>query len=217
MVKDTDNTNDEPQVDSAAPEADEYGDTGGPIGEINPDAIVNEQDDLARLEAEAEDWKNKYQRALADYQNYQRRARENEVEARRQGVTGVIGSLLSVLDNFDLALQSDQSKTSIEQVVQGVEMIRSQLHQALSMHDVTRIEPEVGDEFDPHQHEAVQQMECEDVEPGRIAALFQVGYTMGERVLRPAKVMVSKAPEPDADEASTQGEDSADEPSEQES
>lgn len=190
---------DEAHVDApGAP--DEYGDSGGPVGEVDPDAIAGAQDDVARLEAELDEWKGKYQRALADFQNFQRRARENETEARRQAITSVVGSLLTVLDTFDLALQQAGPESgSAEQIAKGVEMIKGQMLHALSVHDVARIEPNAGDDFDPHAHEAVQQMASDEVEPGRIAALFQVGYRMGERTLRPAKVMVAKSPESESD------------------
>lgn len=175
-------------------ERDEYGDAGGPIGEVDPEEIVAHEDRAAELQAQVEEWKAKYQRSLADFQNYQRRAVENEREARRQGVTSVVSNLLAVLDNFDLALKNDPAKVSPEQIVQGVTMIRQQMLQALGAIDVRPIEPEPGAEFDPHRHEAVVQVQAEGIEPGRIAATFQAGYTLGERVLRPAKVSVSKGP-----------------------
>ncbi len=174
---------------------DEYGDAGGPVSEVDPDAIMDAADDLARLAQEVEDWKAKYQRALADQQNYQRRAVENEKEARRQGISNIVHGLLPVLDNFDLALDNAEKAGSLEQIVQGVEMIRTQMHQALEGFDVKAIRPEAGDEFDPHHHEAVQHIEHEEIEPGKVAVPFQVGYALGGRVLRPAKVCVAKPKE----------------------
>ncbi len=174
---------------------DEYADTGGPVGDIDPEEIVAHEDRLAALEAAVEGWKAKYQRALADFQNYQRRSVENEREARRQGVTSVVAQLMGVLDNFDLALRTEAASdgVSLEQIVQGVTMIRAQLLHALATIDVSRIEPAPGAEFDPHSHQAVAQVFAEGVEPGRIAATFQTGYRLGDRVLRPAKVSVAKA------------------------
>jgi len=171
---------------------DEYGDAGGPVGDIDPEEIVAHEDRAASLAAEVEEWKAKYQRSLADFQNYQRRSIENEREARRQGVTSVVSNLLAVLDNFDLALKNDPTKASPEQIAQGVAMIRQQMLQALGAIDVRPIEPEAGAEFDPHRHEAVVQVEAPGVEPGHIATTFQAGYTLGDRVLRPAKVSVAK-------------------------
>lgn len=185
------------QTPGARPSPDEYGDTGVPIDQIDPEEIVAHEDRLVDLEAQVEEWRSKYQRALADFQNYQRRSIENEREARRQGVTSVVTQLLGVLDNFDLALQSGASASAPEQLLEGVRMIRQQMHHALAAIDVRPIAPEPGAEFDPHRHEAVAQVHAEGVEPGRIAASFQSGYALGDRVLRPAKVSVSKAPDPE--------------------
>lgn len=174
---------------------DEYSDSGGPVGDVDPEEIVAHEDRFAGLEAEVEEWKGKYQRALADFQNFQRRSIENEREARRQGVSSVVMQLLGVLDNFDLALSAGAASGSSEQILQGVSMIRQQLLQALSAIDVASIQPAAGDEFDPHRHEAVAQVDAEGVDAGRVAATFQTGYRLGDRVLRPAKVSVAKAPE----------------------
>ena len=173
------------------------GPSGGDM-EPDPDAIVAELDRLraqeAALRADAEDARSKYQRSLADFQNYQRRSIENEKEARRQGVTSVVSHLLGVLDNFDLAMLQDPSKASVQQILQGVGLIRTQLHQALAAAGVGSISPAPGSEFDPHRHEAVVQVPPgPGVAPGRIAAVLQVGYTLGERVLRPAKVSVARS------------------------
>lgn len=181
-----------PQPGSGAAPTDDYADAGGPVGDVDPEEIIAHAERLDQLEASVEEWKSKYQRALADFQNFQRRSVENEREARRQGVTSVVAQLLGVLDNFDLALRTDSSGVSVEQIAQGVRLIRQQLLQALGAIDVSRIEPGPGDEFDPHRHEAVAQAPSHDIEPGRVAATFQAGYRLGERVLRPAKVSVAK-------------------------
>ncbi|MDX2115951.1 MAG: nucleotide exchange factor GrpE [Planctomycetota bacterium] len=178
------------------------GDAGGPVSQVDPEEIVAHEDAraalearIASLEAEAAEAREKYTRALADFQNYQRRALENEKEARRQGITAVVGSMLGVLDNFDLALKQDATKSSAESILQGVSMIRSMLAQSLASVGVQSIEPRPGDEFDPHRHEAVAQVPAEGIEPGRIAACYQTGYSLGDRVLRPAKASVSRAAE----------------------
>ncbi|HBS29419.1 MAG TPA: nucleotide exchange factor GrpE [Phycisphaerales bacterium] len=177
-----------------APGADEFGDAGGPVGDIDPDAIASASDHAAELEARIEELTSRYQRALADFQNYQRRAVENEREARRQGVTSVVSHLLAVLDNFDLALKIDPEKVTGAQILQGVSMVRAQMLQALGAIDVRPVEPAPGDEFDPRRHEAVVQVEAPGIAPGRIASSFQAGYALGERVLRPAKVAVARPP-----------------------
>lgn len=183
---------DQPQNDPD-PQGDEFGDAGGPVGNIDPEEIVAHEE--SKVRAELEDWKAKYLHALADYQNYQRRSVENEKEARRQGVIGVVSHLMGVLDNFDLALKQDPSKATTEQILSGVSMVQTQLMQSLASLGVKPISPKPGDEFDPHQHQAVAQVPAPDIEPGRIAECFQVGYALGDRVLRPAKAAVAKSPD----------------------
>ncbi|MEO0631181.1 MAG: nucleotide exchange factor GrpE, partial [Planctomycetota bacterium] len=96
--------------------------------------------------------------------------------------------------------QKDAGGTA-EQILGGVEMVKAELLRALEMQGVTPIQPEAGDELNPGAHEAVSQMPTEGVEPGRIAQVFQVGYMLGERVLRPAKVLVASEPPADAPDA----------------
>ncbi|MEL6795288.1 MAG: nucleotide exchange factor GrpE [Planctomycetota bacterium] len=162
-----------------------------------------DDDRVAELEAKLEDAEARALRSLADFQNFQRRAANNEIEARKQGVTAVVSGLLPVLDNFELALQQKDAGGTAEQILGGVEMVKAELLRALEMQGVTPIRPEPGDELNPGAHEAVSQMPMEGVEPGRIAQVFQVGYMLGERVLRPAKVLV--ASEPPADSSDEEG------------
>lgn len=195
MFKKKDNN---PAPEDAGP-ADEFGDTGGPIDQVDPDALAAASDaaevELASLRARAEELNTKYLTALADFQNFQRRSVENEKEARRQGVTSVVGALLGVLDIFDLALKQDPKTASVESIMQGVSMIRQQMSGALATVGVSMIDPKPGDDFDPHRHEAVAHVATADVEPGRTFQTFQPGYALGDRVLRPAKVAVAKAVE----------------------
>jgi len=151
------------------------------------EAEVDPTDELRR---EIEDLRGKYQRALADYQNFQHRAMKNEEEARRQGVMRLCESLLPVLDNFDLALRGDPESLTVESVLKGIVVTRDELLRALANHGVRILEPDPGDEFSPIHHEAVMQQDHEQVEPGSVVASLQKGYAMGDRTLRPAKVSV---------------------------
>ncbi len=156
------------------------------------DDIVEALNELAR---EREELNNKLLRSVADFQNFQRRAAINEREAGVQARAGVVQSVIPVMDHFDLALGQDPSKTTPEQIIGGVKVIRDELFKTLESFGVSRIEPKAGDEFDPHQHEAMLRQPAEGVEPGHVVLLLSVGYRLGERVVRPAKVAV--APEGD--------------------
>jgi|GEM_PF-432389 len=166
-------------------------------------------EEAEKLRAELDELRDRYQRALADYQNFQRRSRTNEIEARESGVRCVVEDLLTVLDHFDLALNQDFSSVTAEQLAQGVKVIRDELFRALERRGVAVVAPEPNDEFEPGQHEAVMQQPADGVDPGRVAVMVQVGYRLGQRVVRPAKVAVSP-PEPDDEPAPTKDEENGD-------
>lgn len=165
-------------------------------GELDAPAGAEEiVEALVKALAERDDTFAQLQRTAADYQNYRRRAVNNEAEARTQATTGVVQSLIPVLDHFDMALGQNTESVSAEQVVGGVRLIRDEVMRVLTGYGVAQIAPEPGGEFDPRLHEAMTQQPAEGIEPGRIASVFAVGYQLGERVVRPAKVAVAAAPE----------------------
>ncbi len=131
------------------------------------------------------------QRALADFHNYQKRASVNEIRANAAGSANVARSLLAVVDQFDMALDQDMQQLSVEQLTSGIRLVRDELVKALGSHGVNRFKPEIGDEFDPTKHEAMMRQPSEDVEPNHIVSVLQVGYQMGDLVLRPAKVAIA--------------------------
>lgn len=146
---------------------------------------------LVQALASRDELLGRLQRALADHQNYQRRAAMNEQEARTQARTGILQAVIPVLDHFELALKLDPATTGAEQVMGGVRVIRDELMRVLGQFGVAVIDPRPGDEFDPNQHEALLRQPAEGVAPGCVAANFGVGYRLGERVVRPAKVAVA--------------------------
>jgi molecular chaperone GrpE len=167
-------------MEQQTPEAAHENDAGG--------GATDEQ--VARLLAERDELNQKLLRTMADYQNSQRRAIREQDEARRQGITSVALSAMKVLDHFDLALMQDPSKATAEQIIQGVRVIRDELMKVLQSYGVQDVNPKPGDEFDPHKHEAVMQTETDQVPPGHIVATLQTGYSLGDRVIRPARVSI---------------------------
>lgn len=143
------------------------------------------------LIAERDEAVDKWKRALADFQNYQRRALENEREARRQGTTSILQSIVPVLDHFDMAISHDAPNPAAAQVIEGVKAIRDELIKVLAAHGVMLINPETNAELDPSRHQVITQQPVPGVEPGHISMVLQVGYTLGDRVIRPAKVAVA--------------------------
>lgn len=130
-------------------------------------------------------------RTTADYQNFQKRARQNERETRELASAGVVQSLIQVLDFFDMALKQNPETATAAQVLGGVEMIKAEFVRVLTGHGVGTITPAGGDEFDPVRHEAVGHAAVAETPPGRVVETRSPGYTMGDRVVRPAKVIVS--------------------------
>ena len=153
---------------------------------------------IARLAAQANTAEEGRMRALADFRNFQRRSIENEGRAKKEGLSGVIRSLLPALDHFDFALQSVGASATIEQVVTGVGMVRGEIVRALESNGVKIITADPRTSFEPGQHEAVgvKPFEAGDeaFEVGSVAISIAPGYALGDVVLRPAKVMLVAEP-----------------------
>ncbi len=132
-----------------------------------------------------------YKRSLADFANFQRRASESELRARDGGVMFVARSLMPVLDQMDLSLAQNTATLTVDQMLQAIAMVRTDMNKALERTGIERLVPASGDEFDPHFHEAVMRQPVDGVAGGHIANCFQAGYRLGEMTLRPAKVSVT--------------------------
>lgn len=163
--------------------------------EWGPESAEEAISRVAALESELKDAKNNLLRTIADYQNSQRRALQNEQQAKADGVSRVVSDVATIVDHFDLALGQDPAKVSVDQLLGGVRVIREELIKILSRNGVSLIQPQPNDEFLPGRHEAVMQQPAEGIQPGHIVSTFQPGFlfTMltGERVIRPAKVAVA--------------------------
>jgi molecular chaperone GrpE len=166
---------------------------GGAAEGAEPGQIEDLRAELEKVTAERDEAKSLYLRALADFQNYQRRSIENEREAKRQGVTSLLLSVVPIIDHLDFALAHNAETMSGQQVVEGVKVIREELLRVLGQHGVSVVNPAPNDELDPNRHHAVLHQPAEGVEPGRISVTLQVGYMLGDRVIRPANVAVAPA------------------------
>ncbi|MCC5822686.1 MAG: nucleotide exchange factor GrpE [Phycisphaerales bacterium] len=155
--------------------------------------------------AQRDEIQSRLLRAAADHQNYQRRAANNEREARELGVRGVVSSLIPLIDQFEMAMAQDPARVSGETIVLGVKMIRDEFLRVLAGYGVAPIAPDIGDEFNPGDHEAMMQQPAEGVEPGCVSMVMSTGYKLGDRVVRPAKVGV--APQRETGPAPTKSED----------
>jgi len=172
-------------------------DAGGSAGDRDAEEFRAEDESperrIAQLEAERDEALGQYHRALADYRNFQRRSSQNEVLAAERARQEFVRDLLPILDQFDLALEHAE-RGEAQQILQGVRMVRDGLMQLLAQRKVAPIRPEPGEEFDPNRHEAMMMEPTDEVEPNRIVRMIQIGYAMGDTVLRPAKVVIARAP-----------------------
>lgn len=140
--------------------------------------------------AEAEDIRL---RALAEMDNTRKRLEKEKAEFRKYATERVLGELLPVLDNLDLALRHSPAEEACKNFVLGVDMTRKAFLDVLAANGMAPVGQE-GEEFTPERHEAVGQDEREDMDEGLVTQVMQRGYLLNGRLLRPAKVMVSKKP-----------------------
>jgi len=155
----------------------------GPAGKIDG------KEDAAQREIA--DLKGKLIRWQADLQNVQRRAAREVLEARQNADADFAKAMLNVLDHFDMALNVDPSKVDAKSLLDGVKITYDELKKVLANRGIEGYDP-TGKPFDPHQHEAVMQEASDKYPPMTVTQTFQQGYKLGDRVLRPAKVKVSK-------------------------
>lgn len=150
--------------------------------------VKDEKDELIeKLKAQIADNDEKYKRLDAEYYNYRNRSIKEKEEAYNKATAKAIEEILSVTDNFERALNT---KTSDETYKKGVEMIYTQFCDVMKKMGVEEIEAE-GKPFDPNFHHAVNQIEDENLGENTVAKVFQKGYTLSGKVIRPAMVCVA--------------------------
>ncbi|MDD2997458.1 MAG: nucleotide exchange factor GrpE [Erysipelotrichia bacterium] len=140
---------------------------------------------------ELEDMKNRYFRALADYQNLQRRTAKEQLEARGRGVEDFLKRLLPVIDTLDKAMEQIGKINIDKKVMDGLEMFSIQFSDVLEKEGLKPISAQ-GSKFDPNFHEALCKRTDEDKEDEVVLTVFEKGYTFKDRVLRTAKVEINQ-------------------------
>lgn len=132
-------------------------------------------------------------RTAADFDNFRKRTRKEIQDAEHRSREELLRELLPLFDNLERAEQHAQKATDVHAVAEGVRMVLKMFHDTLGRIDVQRVES-IGLPFDPSVQEAIQQVESADVPPGAVIAEVQAGYRWGARLVRPAMVVVAKAP-----------------------
>lgn len=185
---------DDPRVAGTAPDAEQQAqqpaEPGAQPGGQQPGEPEQAPPELAELRLRVEQLDDRYRRALADLDNYRKRtAREvdRRVEEAREAL---LRDWLEALDSVERALRMGAPEASLQQGLRGV---LEQMEATLARHGVTRIGA-AGEPFDPERHEAVAVRESADVPDRTVLEVVRSGFALGDRVLRPAQVVVARAP-----------------------
>jgi len=176
--------------------------------EAQPSAEPDPEEKLATQAAELEQAQDRLVRLQAEFENFRRRSLKERQESLQYGHQNLVKDLLATVDNLERAIahSAEDAAASMESVLQGVELVQSDLLGALGKHGVRVVEP-IKESFDPAFHEAMGQVPDASVEPNSVVQVLQKGYLINDRMLRPARVLVAR--EPREDEAESAAEDEA--------
>jgi len=155
-------------------------------------------DPIAEARSEAAEFKDKLLRTLAEMENLRKRTEREVLDARVYGIAGFARDVLAVADNMHRALEAiglelrEAADAKVKALIEGVELTERELLKTLEKNGVKKFSPQ-GEKFDPNVHQAMYEVPTSQQPPGQVAQVIQAGYMIGDRVLRPALVAVSKA------------------------
>jgi len=155
------------------------------------DPLAQLEGKLAAAEKEKKENWDRYLRAAADLENFRKRQRRELEDARFEAKQKVLKEMLPVVDNLERAIEHATTQAGTNPIVEGVQLVLRQFLTAFERLEVTPVEA-AGQPFDPNLHEAISQQES-DAAPGTVVQVLQRGYKSGDRLLRPALVVVAKA------------------------
>ncbi len=147
--------------------------------------------ELEKLRKEVEFWKDKAQRTAAEFDNYRKRKEKETAESWKLATEDIVKKLLPIIDDFERSLEAANANDNYEALKQGVELIYQSLKRLLEAEGVHEMNAQ-GQEFNPEYHEALMQMEKDGTPENIVLDVHQKGYILGEKIIRPAKVVVSK-------------------------
>jgi molecular chaperone GrpE len=155
------------------------------------EAVDESEQKIAELQAKLDETENKMLRAQADFDNFKRRSRLDQEAAQKYRAQSLVSEIIPALDNFERALQIEADNDQTKSLLQGMNMVYNQLVQALQNEGVEPFNS-VGEQFDPHLHQAVMQVEDENYESNTVVEELQKGYKLKDRIIRPAMVKVNQ-------------------------
>ena len=150
------------------------------------------EEKIAKLELEVQEWKNSYTRKLAEFQNFTKRKETEVSEMKKYASEGIIIKLLDNIDNLERAENASAETKNFDALVEGVNMILRNLKYMLSEEGVEEVEAGEGVQFNPDEHQAMMTEEKDDLDNDVIVQVFQKGYKLKGKVIRPAMVTVNK-------------------------
>lgn len=156
-----------------------------PAADTGGDPVTEERDRL----------KQQLMRVAADFDNFRRRSKREIQEAQMRGKDEAVLEMLPIMDNLERAVQASAGAEDVAAVVSGVQMVLKLFEDTASRMGLNRVKS-VGERFDPAVHDAIQQQETDAQPPGTIIAEVAAGYMFGKRLIRPAMVVVARAPRP---------------------
>jgi molecular chaperone GrpE len=188
--------------ESPATPADEPKASQAPAGSVPPNEAANagassEPPATEGPDVEIARLKERLLRTAADFDNYRKRTRRDITDAERRVQENLLNVLVQPFDNLERAAQHAESAQDVKALAEGLKMVLRQFEDALSTVGIQRI-VSVGKPFDPSEHEAVQHIHTDEVPPGAVAQELRAGYRWQDRLIRPALVVVAKAPAPAA-------------------
>ena len=150
------------------------------------------EEKIAKLELELQEWKNSYTRKLAEFQNFTRRKEAEVSEMKKYASEGIILKVLDNIDNLERAENASAETKNFDALVEGVNMILRNLKYMFSEEGVEYIEAGEGVEFNPYEHQAMMTESKEELKDNDIVQVFQKGYKLKGKIIRPAMVTVNK-------------------------
>jgi molecular chaperone GrpE len=154
---------------------------------------VLKETEYQKFRREAQDYKDKYIRLLAEFENMRKRSERERIEFVKYANEELLASFLGVLDDLERSVVAAKTKhQDYDAFLKGIELVMARVYELLRKHQVRPIEA-VGKKFDPHFHEPLMQEETDEAAEGMVMEEFQKGYMLGERVIRTSKVKVAKS------------------------
>lgn len=148
---------------------------------------------VAAAKKEAAANHDRYMRAMADLENYRKRAIREKDELRQFAAAGVTEDIIPILDNLALGLSAARKQTEVKPVVEGIGLVLEQLKTALTRHGLKEVNP-LGEAFDPNLHDCISHQPHDTIAEEKVSQVVRLGYTLNGRLLRPASVVVSSGP-----------------------